>query len=578
VAEPADAGPSPPIELRSPLRPARTGRLTYGLPVAEVLAASSLAGARVLAGAAGLRRTVQRLHVVDAADLRAQAQPHELLLTPDRQLRGPAPALAELVAALDDRGAAGLGIACRRPGHDPPAAMLAAADRLGFPLLRLTPGVRFPDLLAHVLTDVLNRQAAQLARSEEVHRALVAIVLAGGELADVTDELVRLLGGAVFVTTPDGRVLAASGAPADLAGSLGYGDFDGSGRFRTELEPSGVHAHDGRAANHAVVPIVAGTFDHGRIVAYSPTGRLTAEDVPTLERAATVAALAITKQLAVTAVESKYRGDFLRDVVTGRAGSCEQVVAHCVSLGWDLARPVVVLVAELDPVWEAPGRSADRRPAQDRFAAAWAQVLRRRDPRAPVVGFSREVVAVVGVPPQADPERVVRDIVAEVRGDGGGGRRSFTAGVSRVVSTVAGVPAAYEQARRSVAVGRRVSGPSTVAHFDALGVFRLLSLVSDPAEVRGFVTDTLGPLARQEDPEAEDLRRTLGVLLETNLNVAETARRLHFHYNTLRYRIGKLERILGPFSRDPHLRLNVALALQAMHMRELQQPAVAADG
>jgi purine catabolism regulator len=118
-----------------------------------------------------------------------------------------------------------------------------------------------------------------------------------------------------------------------------------------------------------------------------------------------------------------------------------------------------------------------------------------------------------------------------------------------------------------VEVGRRVSGDGSTTFFDQLGLHRLIALVPDPAELATFVRDVLGPLA-ERTPEAVDLRETLQVLLDTNFNVAEAARLQFFHYNTMRYRVGKLERLLGPLSSDPHLRLDVAVALRVLEISD----------
>lgn len=155
-----------------------------------------------------------------------------------------------------------------------------------------------------------------------------------------------------------------------------------------------------------------------------------------------------------------------------------------------------------------------------------------------------------------------------VHGRGGGGRRTFATGISRTITDLVDLPRAYAEARKAVQVGRRLHGERAVIHFDALGVFRLLSQVEDRAELASFVSETLGPLADDTSEEAGDLRTTLTVLLDNNLNVALTARALHFHYNSLRYRIGKLERLLGPFTTDSRLRFAVMLALQVRQLRD----------
>ena len=557
-----------------------------GLSLRAVLELGCLRGATVVAGHGGLDRIVSRLNVMEVPDILPWVRPHELLLTTGYPLRSVPDTLPALVQELADRGLAGIGVKLGRYLDELPAAMLAEADRVGLPIIALPDGVGFDDVINQVLTAVLNRQAAVLARADEVHRALVDIVLTGGGLDMLCAELAPILPGVAMVTSTDGRVLASDGPAGEVVAAMALDCFDASGRFLVESEPIGTRLYGTRSdgtrsegtgsgddvrARRAVVPIVAGSLDHGRLIAFSAERELTGDDVHILETAATVAALAITKAQAVSAVESKYQADFLRDALAGRAGAAEHVVAHAHSLGWDIGRPMVVVVAETDPsAMSAELAPEELRLLQERFGAAWTRVVRQRDANAPVVGFSHEVVAVLGVPKDADAEsitRTVRDLVRQVGGDGGGGRRSFSTGISRPISSPDALPGAYEQARKAVSVGRQMSGPSALTHFDGLGIFRLLTLVPDTAELRSFAAEALGQLITNDTAENADLRRTLSVLLDTNLNVAETARILHFHYNTLRYRIVKLERMLGPFTTDPNLRLTLSIALLVVQMR-----------
>ncbi|GAA2204323.1 PucR family transcriptional regulator [Nonomuraea monospora] len=534
--------------MEPPVRLASTGTIIHGVSVGEVLGVSTLAEARLIAGESGLGRIVQRLNVMEVPDILAWVKPHELLLTTGYPLRNTPQSLGRLVADLDERGLAALAIKLGRYVDELPGEMVEQADRLGFPLILLPNDVGFDDILNQVLTDILNRQAAVLARAEEAHRALVQVVLAGGGLDEVTAEVAQLLDVAVAAVDGTGRVLATAG-PGDhvavLRESIGR-EGPPSSQARTPAA---------RARSFASVPVLAGGHHHGRIVAYSPAAAIRDSDVGILERAATVAALVVTRQEAVNAVESKYRADFLRDVLTGRAGTAERVTARARAFGWDLSRPVTVLVAELDP-------DGDERSAQDRLVSCWTAAIRRHDPQGAVAGFSHEVVAVVDA--AIDAARVAKDAAsafADVP------PATFSTGTSRPSPGAETLPEAYSQALKAARVGRQLHGPGAVAHFDQLGVYRLLSLVNDTEELHAFVRETLGPLASDDDAENADLRRTLQSLLETNLNVAETARRLHFHYNTLRYRIGKLERLLGNFTDDPHLRLNLTLALHVLRMR-----------
>ncbi|MGO1165565.1 MAG: PucR family transcriptional regulator [Janibacter sp.] len=546
-------------------------RHSYRVPLRDALKVDAMADTTVLAGRSGLDRVVTRLNVMEVPDIVDWVRPHALLVTAGYPLVGLSEArFIELVRGLNERQVAALGVKVGRYVDAIPPKVLDVADDLGLPLLALSADLAFDDLLEEVHVRLTDVQADVLHRTDALHAALEGLVLEGAGLDQIATRIADVLGVGILVTTVDGRELAGA-LTEEMRVTLTEADaFDHTGRFRVErlrLQPMAIG--DGQVL---VQPVVAASSDLARLVAFDPERAVPKDDVYALQRASAVAALLISQQQAVSAVESKYRGDFLRDVLSGRAGEALRIEEYAAGLGWSIDLPAMVVTAKLDP--PAPDSeqipTATRRSWQERFFVAWNKVVASHSTSFPSADFFDEVVSVISVPehlrgaPQEDTahlQRQVGKIVTAVAGDRGGRRRPFSVGTSRLAFALEDLPAAYGQARRANEVGRRFTGGSNTSHFDDLGIHRLIGLIPDRGEMEAFANDVLGEIAGP-DADAESLRETLQVLLDTNLNVAEASRVQFVHYNTMRYRISKLEQILGTFTTDAALRLNLAVALQ----------------
>ena len=516
------------------------------LPLREVLQAPVLARARCLAGAEGLDRMVERLNVMEVPDIVPWVKPDEFLLTTAYPLRDDPGRFAGLVRDLDAAGLAGVGVKLGRYLDQLPDAALAAADELGFPLVQLPDDTSFDEILNEVLATILNQTARRLARTERVHHALIQLVLDGQGLDAVTSELGRLVETPVAVIGQDGQLLATS-------------DVDATDGLVVE---HGRVLRDGERVPAECVPVSAGRRVHGHLVALGDHEH----ERMVLESASTVAALAVTMRLEVEAVESKYQSDLVHDLLTGR-GELDEVHARARMFGWDLDRRLIVLVAQLDepPSPVPPDGGARRLP----LVTTLQHLVDDHDPHAAMVRFSDEVVVLTEAfegPEGRDLGRAFARALSDA------GSRPIgpdvSVGLSRPVTDLRDIPTAYAQATRALRIGRTLHGPGAAAHFDDLGVYRVLSLIEDVEELTGFAHEVLGELTDGSE-QSQDLLHTLEVLLDANGNVAEAARRLHFHYNTLRYRVERLEGILGPFSDDALVRLDVHVALLIHRMRGL---------
>lgn len=531
------------------------------LSVEELLSLDTMGGARLIAGAAGAGRLIRRLNVMSVPNIVGWTKRDEFLLTTGYPLPRDEGRFCRLVEELAANDLAGLGVKLDEYLLDVPSAVIRMADSAQFPIVVIPHTALLADVLSQAFEMIVNRQAAALAQTQEIHDAFIGIALTGGGLAKLADGLGVILPGAdIVICDTTGCPLAGGGNPGRLA-ELGF--RQGNGPVDTAQLIGGVHEDTTTGARWAVGVIRAGTMRHGFVLAVGGPNGLPSVAGPAVQQAALVAALEITRHLAVLSAEQQFASNALHDLVTSTPASVGDAVARTASFQWNLQRPLAILVAR--PARTVPGMPRKRpRSAGVRSIELWTSVIRACDPQAAVAGFATELVAIVGAGGD-DAVALARKAQADI-GEATG--QLYSVGVSQVGAGPEDIPRLYEEARVALHVGRRLSGSGAVTAFGALGLYRLINSVSR-SELEAFVHDTLGPVLELHEPTRGDMLKTLVVYFDTGFNIAESARRLHFHYNTMRYRVSKLERILGEFADDAQAGLRIGVCLQILRMYEI---------
>ena len=518
----------------------------------QILALPALSDAQVVAGDSGLDRVVGRLSAGEIPEIPTSTEPGQFFLMTAYPSPDDLESLEQIIVDADDGDLSGLGIMFGGATERPPVRILELANERGLPVVQLAQGTSPDDILNGFLSGKLDRQEPSGQR-ERIHSMFLQIVLNGQGLAEISSQLADIMQGPVVIIEPGGEILASaltdglSGGPEPLT----------SVRLTDQNDTVLV---DRRRVACFRAPVYAGSRLHGHVLVLDPSDTMI-DERHAVESAATAAALVLAKQTEVVAQVQRYQSDFMHQLMRGSITEASDVRLRSEPFGWDLERRIIVLVLQRDD----PQQNTVYGELPPIPLAIRSPIL-ERDPQAAVVKFGDEVVVMIeafawenGRENALRYAQSLQEIATRAYG------ASVSVGMSRPVTQVLDIPRAYDQAITALRVGRRLHGRGVASHINELGVDRVLSLVEDQEELSRFAQEVLGELAGDGERES-DLRRTLEVLLETNVNVAESARRLYYHYNTLRFRIEKIEQIVGPFRDDARLRLNVHLALAIRRM------------
>lgn len=492
--------------------------------VRSVVAFLPVADAVVAAGASGLDRAVRRATIAVTAEQLDHLAPGELLVVAARTLEGDDP--EGVIAKLDAAQIAG--VAIRLDGAAGlPAELADAANRARLPIISFPAGVQLADVTSSVLGALVDAQRQRIEHILDIHHRFAQIVLDGGGAPEIANALHQLLDRPVAVVDSRGRptVVVPADAPVDLA-------------------PASTST-----ARH---PIRAGDEAYGAVVVTTDGRPLDVDDLIALERAAVGIAVRLAQASAVNAAQERFAALSLEELVSGHAGSAAEIAERAASFGWDLARPRAVLLASIDP-------PEDGSPIPSGALATIAAAARATLGSDTIVWNRSSTVAAL-LAPDTDSAAERRHIAEALRQELDVQLRSVNVsiGVGRRVDTPS-LSRSFAEASRAVDVGRWAKGRHVTEVFDQLGLERLLA-ATPTDDLAEFVEHAIGPLVAHDRTNNGELVETLAEWLETR-NMAEAARRMHVHYNTLKNRLERIEAIIGPVVTDAAHALECEVAI-----------------
>lgn len=459
---------------------------------------------RLLAGEAGLGRSVSWAHVSELADPTPWLLGAEVIMTTGLGVPRSAADQRAYLERLDDAGVSALAVSAQL--HVPPLhrAFFEAAERRGMPVLEVPLAVPFiavsQEVAAAVQEDARHRLGAQL----QVFGALRWLAAEDLDTATLFRRLERLSGYQVFLCTPQGRPLLP-GVP--VPPSL---DVLPSQPDAPPTVPGGF-----------VLPVPAPGGPAGFVVAFEREGARPA-GLAVVQHIATVAALQVAM--------ARHERETLRREGAETLSELLQDVLDPATARRRLARLGLPLDEDAVLVVVRGAGDADLR----RALADHPHLMLRRG----------EDLYVLGPPSLTAP-------IGDVAGARAGVSRPFPPGASTRV--------ARREAEWAATRAAESGQPLVVYGKDPTGRW----LPDDTDTLAALVEHVLGPVIAYDTAHESRLLATVRAWMEHDRRSEDTAAHLHIHPNTLAYRLRRFASLTGRDLGSTAAFAEVWLALQA---------------
>lgn len=475
--------------------------------IREALQIVSQQGASIIAGKQGLDRIIEWIDILETPDSYAWVRPNEFAITTGYSIKDDTEWQLRLIRSLARVGGAGLGIKFGRFIGAVPTSLVDEANKLGVPLISFPDEIPYIDITHPLMSRLVNEQAERLRYSDYVYKKLTRVALESSSMDRICEELQRLLKKKVIISTHLGNQL---------------------------------YKLDNR--NYQSFPVQVKDRIYGFIYIESQGG-ISDYDLVAIEHTRVLVALQLMQY--ELAVESSWneRRDLLDDLLSGDLPAQQVLKTRADVFGFSLNEPRAVCIADIDGFAKFL--------MKHKISETTAVNLRRQFFKSvqqlilSLMKYNRDFLTVqksdqiilLYNPSLVSWEKLsvgIQNCMAQIE-------PNLTVSVvcTHVVSSLERVPIMYEMALRLLKIARTVQGGGSILHQSDAEVYLILDSMQD----KELVESILGEILKSKHREA--YLQTLREYIRLQGNLTEVSKALFIHRNTLRYRLRKIEDLLG---------------------------------
>lgn len=470
--------------------------------------------------------------------------------------------LTSLIEALHEKKVSAVFIKVLPYIKQMPEVAMRKFEELNIPVLHLDYYVSFTEIFASIYALMYQKQTNILNRVETLHKDMMNVVVNGGNIDDILKSIFKTISVPVFIRDyyfEDTYYLKEvfQEEYEKLSDNIETTPFD----HKQPQKTTEMIIYKEEEIERLLIPIFVKNKVYGHIAAYGKRGSIANYDQLGLEAISNVVALEFLKKISVQEVENKYKVEFFDDLISGDNQKRLKAVGRGSNFRFSENAFYALIHVHVH---------SETQDLIDRMmkASYLTDLICKDKGHSYMILNKSDGVYVMVMLKENEGKSIIQRYVKSIYDvlHSKMKKAQVKIGVGKVYQGLEYIYKSYTEAQKAVNASLKYMDQAVV-FFDEMGVYKIFSNPSIQDEMQAFLNEMLDPLFVYDARKDTELVKTLEVYFQCNGNLKKMSECLFTHYNTILYRLSRIQEIIKVNLDDEDQRYALQTALKINHMR-----------